>query len=102
MKPQVDLGRLDDLDLTDEVFETLHRAHGATVERIVSNGHQTQWYDQDHDEWVMVLSGAARLDVGGRDVHLGPGQALTIPAHVRHRVVWTAAPTVWVAVHFPA
>lgn len=102
MDQRVDLGRLDGLTLAEEVFETLHAARGAVVERIVSNGQQTQWYDQDHDEWVMVLSGAARLDVGGREVELGPGQALTIAARVRHRVLWTARPTIWVAVHFPA
>lgn len=102
MGAQVDLGRLEGLDLTEEVFQTLHAAQGAVVERIVSNGQRTQWFDQDHDEWVLVLSGAARLDVAGREVMLDAGQAMTIAAHERHRVLWTASPTVWVAVHFPA
>lgn len=102
MGEPVDLGCLEGLDRIEEVFEALHVANGAYVERIVSNGHGTQWYDQDHDEWVMVLAGAARLDVGGREVSLATGWALTIAAHVRHRVLWTASPTIWVAVHFPA
>lgn len=34
------------------------------MERIVSNGQVTpegEWYDQDLDEWVVVLEGEARL-----------------------------------------
>ena len=37
---------------------------GLLVERIVSWGHVTpedQWYDQEKDEWVLLLEGAARL-----------------------------------------
>jgi cupin 2 domain-containing protein len=98
----MDLGRVDGLDLSEEVSQTLYGQGGAFVERIVSNGHGTGWYDQDHDEWVMVLSGAARLVLGDQDIELGTGEAVTIPAHQRHRVDWTASPTVWVAVHFPA
>ncbi len=102
MEHVVDLDRLDGLDLTEEVFQTLHAARGAYVERIVSNGQGTGWYEQDHDEWVMILSGAARLRVERDEVGLRAGQGLTIAAGVRHRVEWTASPTVWVAVHFPA
>ena len=37
---------------------------GLLVERIVSWGHVTpedQWYDQEKDEWVLLLEGSARL-----------------------------------------
>ena len=64
------------------------------------------WYDEDWDEWVVVLSGAAGLLVAGED---GPrtlraGDHVHLPAHRRHRVEWTdaAEPTVWLAVHFAA
>lgn len=96
-----DLTDIDGLDLTDEVFEVLHTAGGSTLERIVSNGQTTQWLVQDHDEWVMVIAGAARLEGDDATVELTAGQALLIPAQVRHRVVWTEQPTVWIAVHFP-
>ena len=37
---------------------------------------------------------------GDDEVELASGQAVVIPAGVRHRVTWTAQPTIWVAVHF--
>lgn len=94
------------LDFAGERFETLAGTSAARVERIVSLGHATpddRWYDQDQDEWVVLLSGGARLlfDGDGGAVTLRPGDWLTIPAHSRHRVAWTdpATPTVWLAVH---
>ena len=92
--------------LPEERFEELIRGHGFRLERIISTGHATpagQWYDQDHDEWVIVLRGAARLQFDGEaeGVHLGPGEYVLIPAHCRHRVAWTdpEGPTVWLALH---
>lgn len=88
-----------------EVSDTLYETGGAAVERILSRGHTTDWYDQDHDEWVLVHRGAARLEFGdGCEVHLRAGQHVLLPARLRHRVSWTAPDedTVWVAVHLPA
>jgi len=48
--------------LTDERFETLLATPGLKLERIVSTGQTTpegQWYDQDRDEWVVLLRGGA-------------------------------------------
>ena len=93
--------------LPAELVEELVRRPGARLERIVSRGHRTpdgEWYDQAWDEWVVVLTGRARLRIEGEadEVALGPGDSLLLPAHVRHRVEWTdpAADTVWLAVHF--
>lgn len=92
----------------DESFEPLHERPGLRIERIVSRGHVTppdQWYDQEQDEWVLLLGGAARLDIEGQDaVALRPGDSVFLAAHQRHRVAWTAPdePTIWLAVHcFP-
>lgn len=78
------------------------------VERIVSHGHASPpgfWYDQDETEWVMVVSGMARLrfEAGDRVLEMGPGDHVTIAAHERHRVDWTDpdTATVWLAVFFP-
>ena len=88
-----------------ELFTEILNRPGLRIERIVSTGQTTpenEPYDQDHDEWVLVLKGAARLWLDGRgETDLGPGDHLFIPARCRHRVVWTAMsePTVWLAVH---
>lgn len=89
----------------DEAFEPLLERPGLRLERIVSRGHVTPpgtWYDQEQDEWVMLLAGAARLEIEGQGIHaLGPGDSVFLPAHCRHRVAWTDpnAPTVWLALH---
>lgn len=91
----------------DEVFETLVRTDGLTLERIVSRGQATPagtWLDQDRDEWVLLASGEAGLLLDGESEvrTLRTGDYLLIPARRKHRVEWTAADkeTVWLALHF--
>ena len=93
----------------EELFNSLVEKPGVRIERIVSTGQITpeaEWYDQSRDEFVLLVSGAARLRVDGEndDRTLGPGDWLMLPAHCRHRVTWTQAepPTIWLAVHFDA
>lgn len=90
----------------DEEFLELLSHRDVRIERIVSTGQSTPVdapYDQGHDEWVLLLRGAAGLWVDGEgERDLRPGDHLLIPAHRLHRVTWTAKdePTVWLAVHF--
>lgn len=90
----------------DENVTPLLETEAVRIARIVSHAHASPpgyWYDQNEAEWVMVVSGAAGLLIEGEDAvrGLGPGDYVFIPAHVRHRVEWTAAdqPTVWLAIH---
>ena len=90
----------------DESLQTLLATPGFRIERIVSHGHASPegfWYDQEDDEWVLLISGAARLRFEGEEpLELTPGAYLHIPAHRRHRVESTdpTAATVWLAIHF--
>ena len=93
--------------LKDEVFETLLKTRHFKLERIISPGRQTQpgeWYDQDTNEWVILLRGrAGLLFEGEREVRvMHPGDYIHIPAHQRHRVEWTGAgqKTVWLALYY--
>jgi cupin 2 domain-containing protein len=93
--------------LPDEVVDLLVERPGLRIERIVSTGQATpegQWYDQDGDEWVLVVQGSARLSIEGEseERELGEGDWILLPAHCRHRVTWTRAepPTAWLAIHF--
>lgn len=89
----------------DERIDDLALTRTCRIERIVSHGHASPpgfWYDQDQAEWVIVLSGSARLQIAGEDGprHMGPGDYVFLPAHVRHRVEATDMnePTIWLAV----
>ena len=108
-----DLAVLDRLraarKLPEELFQTLVAANGVRIERIVSHGHASPegfWYDQEQDEWVLVLQGAAKLRFEDRDepLDMTPGCHVLIPAHTRHRVDWTDPTqiTIWLAVHLSA
>jgi cupin 2 domain-containing protein len=90
-----------------EKIERLVERPGLRIERIVSTGQASPpgfWYDQPDDEFVVLLTGAARLRLENGDLGLDlkPGDWVEIPAHARHRVDWTEAdpPTVWLAVHY--
>ena len=93
----------------DEHFQDLLSRSGVRIERIVSHGHASPegfWYDQDDDEWVVVIEGDAELQIEGEPEprQLTRGDWLYLPAHCRHRVARTAGerPTVWLAVHVRA
>jgi cupin 2 domain-containing protein len=90
-----------------EVFEPLVEGVGLRLERIVSTGQCTptgDWLVQTWDEWVMLLTGEARLMIDGETAgrELRPDDWVNIPAGVRHRVEWTSQepPTVWLALHY--
>ena len=81
-------------DLPEELVEVLTENQHVRIERIVSTGHASQenfWYDQDENEWVVVLKGAAKLVFEGKEdsIDMGPGDFVNIPAHRKHRVEWT-------------
>ena len=92
---------------TEESIEPLLQGSRFRVERIVSTGQTTpegQWYEQERAEWVVLLTGGARLrfEDPAETLELAPGDCVNIPAQRRHRVEWThqSEPTVWLAIHY--
>jgi len=91
----------------EEVFQALWQEAGVLIERIVSRGQRSApdtWYEQDENEWVLLLKGAARLCwEDGSEIALEAGDYVAIPALQRHRVEWTDPnqDTVWLAIYFP-
>jgi cupin 2 domain-containing protein len=89
-----------------EQYETLLAGQQFRLERIVSAGQTTppnDWYDQDEEEWVLLLAGEAELEFDNdKRIRLLPGDRVRIPAHCRHRVSHTSATetTVWLALFF--
>jgi cupin 2 domain-containing protein len=90
---------------SEEIFEALISTPDILIERIVSTGQTTppgQWYDQDKDEWVILLQGEAELAYeDGSRIKLKAGDYLLIRSHQKHRVEFTTVdpPCLWLAIH---
>lgn len=88
-----------------ELVQILTQKGEVRIERIVSYGHSSAdgfWYDQPQHEWVLLLKGAARLQLEDDMVEMRPGDFINLPAHKKHRVDWTTPDeaTVWLAVFY--
>jgi cupin 2 domain-containing protein len=96
-------------ELPEELIAVLAENERVRIERIVSDGQSSPdglWYDQEQEEWVLLISGSATLSIekesGAEAVELSPGDHLLIPAHQRHRVesISQTEKTIWLAVYF--
>lgn len=92
-------------NIPEEILETIILSEKICIERIISKGHRSAegfWYDQEKNEWVILLKGAARVLFENQEepIHLKPGDHIHIPARCRHRVDWTDpdCTTIWIAV----
>ena len=91
--------------LPEELIEVIGGSGDVRIERIVSHGHSSPegfWYDQDGDEFVLLVSGRATLEFEDHEIVLNPGDYLNIAAHQKHRVKWTSGEetTIWLVVHY--
>ena len=74
------------------------------IEHIISQGHISPpsfWYDQSEFEFVAVLQGSAKLEFENNKIlELNRGDWVFIPAHEKHRVIYTSSeePCIWLAV----
>jgi cupin 2 domain-containing protein len=94
------LRRPDQAPVAGERTEELARIGGVIIEQILSGALEAPVeYDQDHDEWVVVLSGRAVLQVGADRVELSAGNWLLLPARLPHRLLETEPGTSWLALH---
>lgn len=89
-----------------ELIETLFNNGVMLIEKIVSTGQVTpegEWYDQDLDEWLILLQGEGELSYEDHSrIKLVTGDYLYIPAHQKHRVEYTSAepPCIWLTLFF--
>jgi deazaflavin-dependent oxidoreductase (nitroreductase family) len=100
--PEVVRGRLCDPDEAPEDGERsdeLVQVRNLVVEQILSGTVEPADYLQPQDEWVVVLAGAATLEVRGQPHALSAGDWLYLPAGTPHRLVQTQPGTSWLAVH---
>ncbi len=93
-------------NIPEEIIDTLIDSDQIKVKRIISKGNVSPkdfWYDQDKNEFVILLKGSAKL-LFENDVQiiLSAGDYLIIPAHKKHRVEWTVPEieTIWFAIFY--
>ncbi|MCK6264260.1 cupin domain-containing protein [Vibrio sp. ZSDE26] len=92
--------------LPQEIFTDLLKTEHLRVERIVSDGHsspESGWYDQNENEWVIVLQGQGVLEFeDGRIITLNVGDHHNIKAGEKHKVLSTSAneKTIWLALFY--
>jgi len=90
----------------NEIFETILQNDCILLERIISDGQTTpdgKWYDDDRDEWVLLLKGKAEIEFeDGEKVGLLPGDYLLIKANRRHKVTYTDLQnkTIWLTLYY--
>jgi len=91
----------------EEIIEEIFFHEHVRIERIMSSGQVSPegfWYDQNENEWLILLSGAAEITLQSpaKIIKLKSGESYFIAAHLKHRISWThpEAPTLWLAVFF--
>lgn len=87
----------------NEIFTDLLKKDNIHIEKIISYGQTTPLekpYIQEHNEWVLVLKGKAKLKLDDEVHTIEEGGYLLIPKGMKHWVTYTANPTIWLAIHF--
>jgi len=94
---------LPNIPLPEELTTVLAESGSVRIERIVSTGQASDWYDQSETEFVVLIEGNAVVEYdNGKKVAMTKGDTLLIKPHERHRVSWTSSepPCVWLCVFF--
>ena len=63
----------------EEQFDLLFKSPNCRIDRIVSSGHSSPkgfWYDQENDEFILLIQGEATLEFEDRKVTLKKGDYL--------------------------
>ena len=80
--------------------------YDVSIERIVSQGETSSWYEQEEDEWIVLVEGEATLEIVQkspdqvRTETLKRGDTCLLTAGTKHRVTKTSVkpPCVWICV----
>ena len=93
---------LPQLLLSEELTAILAQSENVRIERIISTGHTSDWYDQSETEFVALLQGEARIEFENKTVTMSGGDTLVIQPHKRHRVTYTSSepPCIWLCVFY--
>lgn len=93
------------VDKSEEKFFEIFKDEKIKIEKIVSNGQKSPqdfWYEQEKNEFVLILEGFAIVEFEDFEVELKKGDCLNIKAYQKHRVKFTSLDetTIWFAVFY--
>ena len=88
---------LEDLNFDENhiIKDTIVRNEKFDIHRIRSKNETSGPYNQDFDEFVVVIQGDAMLNVEGKDARLKEMDTYFIPKNVVHEVKNTSDECVW-------
>jgi cupin 2 domain-containing protein len=83
----------------NELFSILFQNKTLKIESIRSSLKTPgELYDQDQDEWVLLLKGEARIEIINEIRSIRAGDYLFLPKHTLHRVLSTSDNALWLAI----
>ena len=93
------------IDKSEERFFEIFKNETIKIEKIVSNGQTSPdnfWYEQEQNEFVLLLEGFAILEFEDKEIELKKGDCINIKAFEKHRVKLTSLDesTIWFAVFY--
>ena len=91
------------LPLPEELTTVLAESGNVRIERIISTGQTSKWYDQTETEFIVPLEGNAAIEFeNDKSIRLTKGNTILIQPHERHRVSVTSSdpPCVWLCVFY--
>jgi len=94
---------MPELPVPEELMTVLAESGNVRIERIISSGQVSDWYDQPDTEFVVLLEGSARVEFENNKVaNMSKGDTLLIKPHELHRVGYTSTdpPCVWLCVFY--
>jgi len=87
-------------DIDKENFQTLFEKEGVEIKSIVSNTLSTpRDFISDKDEWVVLLQGCAKIEMGDTTYKLKKGDTLFIPANTKHTLLKTKKLAYWLCIY---
>lgn len=89
----------------EEQFDCILKGRNYRIDRIVSSGHTSPegfYYDQEDDEWIMLVQGETVLELEGEFIEMKAGDCLFLPKNCKHRIERTSIEPacVWLCVFF--
>ena len=91
------------LPMPEELLTVLAEQGNVRIERIVSTGQTSDWYDQRDTEFVFLIQGDAVIEYeDSKTITMSKGDTLLIKPHERHRLSFTSSdpPCIWLCVFF--